>query len=77
MGNGKPEALRKVENALWKALMNTALGADQGGQLNEFIQHTSDVVDIHDADVLHWFVKSTPDFHYVCVTISGPTLLRN
>ena len=77
MGNVKPESLRRVENALWRALMNTALGADQSNQLNEFIQGTSNVRNIDDISALEWFVKSTPDFHHCRVAILGCTMLRN
>jgi len=77
MGNEKPESLRRVESALWRALMNTALGADQSNQLNEFIQGTSNVRNIDDISTLEWFVKSTPDFHHCHVAILGCTMLRN
>jgi hypothetical protein len=77
MGNEKPESLRRVENALWRALMNMALGADQCAQLNEFIHCTSDVGNIDDTGTLQWFVKSTPDFHHYRVIILGCITLRN
>lgn len=77
MGNEKPESLRRVENALWRALMNMALGADQCAQLDEFIQCTLDVENIDDTGTLQWFVKSTRDFHHCPVNILGCTTLRN
>jgi hypothetical protein len=59
MGNGKPKPLQRVENHLWKALMNMAVGADQDEQMQIFIQSTSDIGDIQEIEALKWFVQST------------------
>ena len=77
MGNDKPEPLRRVENALWKALIHIAQGANQQEQLNKFATYTSDLHYINDIVVSKWFVKSTPQFHHFGVTNLGRTILRN
>jgi hypothetical protein len=77
MGNDKPKALRTIENYLWKALMNMAVGADQHEQIQEFLQRTSNVGDIREIEVLRWFVKSTPYFLHFHSVMCRPTVSRN
>lgn len=77
MGNDKPLSLKSVENYLWKALMNMALGADQHEQMQGFIEYTSHIGDIQQIDDLQWFVKSKPYFHHFHDPMFRPTVLRN
>jgi hypothetical protein len=77
MGNDKPKSLQTVENHLWKALMNMALGADLDEQMQGFIQSTSYVADIREIEVLNWFVQSTPYIHGFHNLVFSPPVLSN
>jgi|SRR5215472_4084840 len=58
LGNTKPQALREVENALWRAILRVASRSSAGRELREFTQEYKDLLDNWKKDDVHM------DYHF-------------